>query len=1041
MAVSWLGGGDVSLAAAVLAAVHVVSTSIYARPAITVEVMMFDRSRSHRSVLIAVTIVSAAALVLALSPAVAAKPHVPKPGLPVTGAPGRYIVTLKAKPVATYDGGVQGLAATRPSSGRKVEVSTTGGRRYTAFLRKSQDDVAARVGAKPGERYSVALNGFTATLTTQQARELQGAPEVLSVTKDLLRKTTNDQKSVDFLGLTGHRGVWARLGGKSKAGRGVVVGVIDTGIWPESRSFAGKPLTRKRPTKADPYRPYLSGGRIEMAKSDGSTFTGVCQTGDQWTSADCNTKIVSARFFSAGFEANTPPEDRRDFRSPRDGIGHGSHVASTAAGDSGVPAKVDGYSYGTLSGVAPAARIAVYKTTWLGATIEESGAFTSDLLDALDAAVADGVDVLNYSIGGQTETAHDDPVQLGLLSAASAGIFVAASAGNFGPAASSLDNTPPWVTTVAASTIKPYEGTVVLGNHAKFVGPSKTVRHKLGPKPLVTAVASKTVAASAAAAAVCGPETLDPAKAQGKVVVCDLGAVDPTTESAEVQRAGGVGMVLVNLTDDTLSGDIHPIPTVMLGVPDSLTVKQYAETPGATATLVSGNRTQKHIPYPQIAGFSSRGPSTASGGDLVKPDIAAPGVDILGAVAPASDLGRNFDFVSGTSMAAPHISGLAAIYLGVHPTWAPMTVKSALMTTAVDTKTVTGQHDRDPFAQGAGEVWPKSMLKPGLVFNASEPDWLAYLKALGLKAPGVDTHTAVAAVDPSDYNAPSIAVGQLLDRQTVTRRVTAVKAGRYRAVVSMPKLGVRVTPSVLRFTRPGQTRRFTVRFSKRTAPFDVPVTGFLTWIGAHTRVRMPMAVTPKVLTAPEVVQGSGGSGTIRYQVTPGVAGRFPIAGFGLAAGTARTGNASTGGQVEFTTNVAAGAKVARFSVRPTNPQADPDLTVFRIVNGDRVPVGQSVSPAANETVTIPTPEPGTYLGVVDIFADPPGASSTSFTYRDAVVGAGPGLGNFTVTPTIPRATIGVPIDVTAAWSGLNAATPYLGYIEYPNGSATIVTVN
>jgi subtilisin family serine protease len=991
----------------------------------------------RRAALLTATSAATAALVLNMSPLTAAEPTSPPVRTTPDSVPGRYIVTLAQQPVATYDGNVRGLAATRPSSGRKVDASSTASRRYQAYLAKEQTRIAARVGAKPNRRYSISLNGFAASLTPAQARALQRAPGVFSVAKDSFHQATDDRNSVDFLKLSGPNGVWAGLGGVAKAGRGVVVGVLDTGIWPESQSFAGSALGTARPTAADPYRPYRRGNRIIVPKSDGSEFHGTCQRGEHFTRADCNTKLVGARYFGDTFLSQYPDTDTTDFISPRDGAGHGSHTASTAAGNNGVSASVDGRSFGKISGVAPAAKIAAYKVLWEGTA--QSGGFDSDIIQAIDAAVSDGVDVINYSIGSTAESPHDDPVAIAFLSAASAGIFVSAAGGNSGPGAATLDNTEPWVATAAASSIAPYEATVALGDDTEYVGVSTTVTTTVGPAPIAQAVALKTAAATEPAAAVCTPGTLDPTKAVGRIVVCDRGVVGRADKSAEVKRAGGIGMVLVNLTDNALDGDTHSVPTIITNPPASQAIKAYAGTSAATASLVPGNQTSMTIPYPQIAGFSSRGPSVSSGGDLLKPDLAAPGVAILAAVAPPSNLGRNFDFMSGTSMAAPHVAGLAALFfgVGVHPHWSPMMIKSALMTTAGNTKTSTGAASTDPFAQGAGEVRPKQMLNPALVYRSGQRDWLAYLEGIG-----VDTRTGVAAKDPSDYNAPSIAIGELSGSQTVTRRVTAVTPGQYDATITgLPGVRARVTPSILKFTRKGETKIFTVRFTRTTAAFDKASTGFLTWTRGGTRVRSPIAVTP--VSAPAEVSGSGTSGTIRYQVTPSVSGLFTIKAFGLASGTARTGSLTVDAEQSYTTTIppGAGAKVAQFSVRTPNSGADLDLYVFRVVNGTNELVGASATTAANETVTLTAPEAGSYVAIVVGFANAPHTSSTPYTYRDAVVTASTAEGNFTVTPTNPIASAGRPIPVTVSWSSVAVTTPYVGWVEYPDGSGTIVHVN
>jgi hypothetical protein len=388
-------------------------------------------------------------------------------------------------------------------------------------------------------------------------------------------------------------------------------------------------------------------------------------------------------------------------------------------------------------------------------------------------------------------------------------------------------------------------------------------------------------------------------------------------------------------------------------------------------------------------------------------------------------------------MASPHIAGLAALFYGdkVHPNWSPATVKSALMTTARNTVTATGTPNTDPFAQGAGEVRPTAMFNPGLVYQAGVGGWLAYLEGLG-----VDTGTGVRAKDPSDLNSPSIAIGQLLGSQTVTRQVTAVKSGLYRATASVPGVRVRVSPSVL-IMNAGETKSFKVSFTRTSAPLGTAATGFLTWRGANTTVRSPIAVTPTAVAAPDTVTGSGASGQLSYSVTPGVSGAFPIKGHGLNAATVNSGSATAGQQIQLPTTVSSGAKVAQFALRSTAAGADLDLGVFRVVDGAAVLVGSGTTPAASETVTLREPLPGSYIILIVAASNAPGTSTTPYSFSSATVTSAQGVGSFAVTPANPTAKVGQPIGVTAKWSGLEATTPYLGYVEYVDGSGTVVRVN
>ncbi|MEZ0072722.1 subtilisin family serine protease [Planotetraspora sp. GP83] len=957
---------------------------------------------------------------------------------PETGSPeslaGRYIVTLSDKPLATYEGGVPGIAATKPVHGRKVDTTTANAKRYRDHLVEEQATVAAAVGAEPVRNYSVATNGFVADLSGVQALKLMRTPGVVSVARDELHQTMDDKNSTDFLGLSGPNGVWSTLGGTANAGKGVVIGDIDTGIWPESRSLAAPALDSAPPSADDPYRPYLQGTTIVMRKADGGTFTGTCQTGEQFAASACNQKLISARYFGDTWLKQNPPAKRADYVSPRDGQGHGTHTATTAAGNADVDVKIGGRDFGKITGVAPGAAIAVYKALWQGKNGGATGGYLSDIVAAIDQAVADGVDAINYSVGTALETPANSAINLAFLNAASAGIFVSASAGNQGPDRSSMDNTMPWETTVAASTIAPYTGTVELGNGARYTGVSTSLAATVGPKPLVLAESVKNATATVSNASLCSPDSLDPAKVAGTIVVCDRGVIARTIKSAEVKRAGGAGMVLVNLTDSSEDGDLHSVPTVHLNTPHSLDVREYAKTASAQATLVPGGGA---VPYPQIAGFSSRGPSLTNSGDLLKPDIAAPGVSILAAVAPPTNEGQDFAFESGTSMAAPHIAGLAALYLGEHPDWSPSAVKSAMMTTATDTKTATGDANTDLFAQGAGEVTPTRMLNPGLVYDSSEEEWLGYLEGRG-----VHTGSGVPAITPTQVNYPSIAFGQLLGSRTITRRVTAVTPGVYHAKIDLPGMKATVRPSTLKFDAAGETKEFTVTLTQKTAESGDTTIGSLTWVGGGVAVRSPIVLTPESALAPAQISGTGKDGSVTFTVTPGLS-KFPINAYGMVSGPLTPGSVSNFGNPEqdFWTTVPEDAKAVEFTARTDNPEAGLTVLVAREIDGKLwfEALSDMVTPDAR--VSLPNPKPGRYFAAVITLGDLPGTTSTPFTFQTNLVNGEDGAGEITVSPKHPKVTPGEPLRVTASWSNLPSDARHTGYVEFPNGSGTVITVN
>ncbi len=436
---------------------------------------------------------------------------------------GRYVVVLAEDALATYDGGIQGLAPTAPQRGQDLDASSPASRAYSAHLETRHQDVAASVGASIDVDLTAAINGFVADLTAEQAEDLSRQAGVRSVEANEILQVTSSPAN-DYLEL---EALWQQVGGMGEAGAGVVVGVLDTGIAPENPFFAGEPLGTVAGSE-----PYLDGETITYVKGDGSTFTGVCETGSGFTADDCSTKIVGARYFLDGFGASrlgTETQVPGEYVSPRDGDGHGSHTASTAAGNADVAiTSVGGADLGTMSGVAPEARIAAYKVCWSGpdpAVTTDDGCSSTDLVAAIDQAVVDGVDVINYSIGGGAATTVWNAEDIAFLGAAAAGVFISASAGNSGPDASTLDHAAPWYTTVAAASVPNYEAIVLLDNGDRLPGGSVTVPLGEGAEVIsgafVYAGDIPAAGRSAADAALCLPGSLAPVVET--IVLCDRG--------------------------------------------------------------------------------------------------------------------------------------------------------------------------------------------------------------------------------------------------------------------------------------------------------------------------------------------------------------------------------------------------------------------------------------------------------------------------------------------------------------------------------------
>ena len=348
-----------------------------------------------------------------------------------------------------------------------------------------------------------------------------------------------------FLGLDQLGGLWDDAGGVQDAGEGVIVGIIDSGIWPENESFSDRTGTNGNGTNS---------GKLGYQQIPG--WHGKCTPGEAFPASKCNQKVIGAQRFNEawGGDAGLKAERPWEFASPRDYNGHGSHTASTAAGNNGVELTGPARIFGRVSGMAPRARIAVYKALWSLQDGSQAQGFTSDLVAAIDQAVADGVDVINYSIAG-TSTNFLEPVQVAFLFAADAGVFVAAAAGNSGPTVGTVAHPAPWITTVAAGTHnRDGMGSVTLGNGATFNGPSLAT--PVASRPFIDSTAAGLPGVDATELALCfsasvvnnGAPVLDPAKVAGKIVLCDRGINARVDKSLAVQDAGGVGMVLVNVS-------------------------------------------------------------------------------------------------------------------------------------------------------------------------------------------------------------------------------------------------------------------------------------------------------------------------------------------------------------------------------------------------------------------------------------------------------------------------------------------------------------
>lgn len=490
-------------------------------------------------------------------------------------------------------------------------------------------------------------------------------------------------------------------------GEGVLVGIIDTGINFGHPSFAA--------TGGDGYthiNPFGAGH-----------YVGVCDPADpiyQPTKV-CNAKLVGGRTY--------PETHDVDPDSPEDDDGHGSHTGSTTAGNVITSTLLNGVQMGRISGVAPHANVIIYDTCNTGA-----GCPGAALLAAINDAVADGVDVINYSIGGGSRDPWEDPSALAFLDARAAGVFVSASAGNSGPGAQTIGSpsNSPWVTSVGAST----HNRVLVSSVTNLNSSGGTLPNIVG-KALSGGYSSHPLVYAGAAPynnALCGP--FPAGTFTGQIVVCDRGTYGRVEKGQNVLNAGGGGMILANnaASGNSLVADAHALPAVHITYNDGVTLKAWMSTgTGHVATISGTTKDLTPTNGDVMASFSSRGPDLTSP-DVLKPDVAAPGVDVFAAGVndPASPE-PEFELLSGTSMAAPHDAGAAALVHQVHPNWTPAQIQSALMTTSVQ----QGVRKEDavtpatPWDRGAGRIDVGRAVRAGLILNETKTRYLAADPAIG----------------------------------------------------------------------------------------------------------------------------------------------------------------------------------------------------------------------------------------------------------------------------------------------------------------------
>jgi hypothetical protein len=529
-----------------------------------------------------------------------------------------------------------------------------------------------------------------------------------------------------------------------------------------------------------------------------------------------------------------------------------------------------------------------------------------------------------------------------------------------------------------------------------------------------------------------GVARLDPAKVAGKIVVCDRGGNVLVNKAQAVKDAGGLGMVLVNTptSSNTTPSVSYAIPAVHLAVAAYQPIKDYTKTTNPTATI-NGADIVNTAAAPFIASFSSRGPLLASG-SLLKPDITAPGQDILAGVAPPNNGGKLFDLYSGTSMSSPHVAGLAALMKEARPGWSPMAIKSALMTTGYDVLDAGISTATRILRQGAGHVLPMKAIDPGLVFDSGYNDWLNFICGT---QPG-SFCSAFTPINPSNLNMASIAMGDVAGSQTVTRTVTNVGDSAETYVASISGLsGFSATLPAPFTVAKGGKATFSVQFTRTNATLNAYDGGHLVLTGNKNHVvRVPVVARPVALAAPAEVNAS-------YEVTFGYTGPFTASARGLVVADTSSGAVATDAAQEFVVNVPAGTSYARFSLfdADVSQASDLDLEVY---NAAGALVASSGSGTSTEEANLVNPAAGAYTVRVVGFAVPVGAASfTLYSWRLGTTAAVPA--NMTVTA--PASAVQGPATIGLSFTGLQSGKRYLGSVAYSGAPSlpppTIVRVN
>ncbi|KAI3840237.1 hypothetical protein MKX03_021652 [Papaver bracteatum] len=658
--------------------------------------------------------------------------------------------------------------------------------------------------------YKRSFNGFSAKLTEKEVQKLSGVDGIVSIFPNRIYQLQTT-RSWDFVGLP------ENVKRMPSVESDTIIGLLDSGIWPESESFSdvgfGPP-----PKK----------------------WKGVCDGGQNFT---CNNKLIGARYYNHTLGNN---------ESARDTQGHGTHTASTAAGNMVKGAGFYEIAKGNARGAVPSARIAAYKVCFA------KGCTSDAILAGFDDAIDDGVDILSVSLGGIDPSSFDtDPVAIGSFHAMKKGVLTSHSAGNSGPQSQTVSSNAPWLLTVAASsTDRRVIDKIVLGNGKTIQGLGVNVFKLPGTQfPLLYGYNVSSIC-TPLTATTCETGCLDKDLVKGKIVICN------SHKASEPFTSGALGTILVSDPSHTRFdvSQVYPLPAALINTTTGDVVKSYVKSTRKPVATILRTESVKDFEAPVVASFSSRGPNPISP-DIIKPDISAPGVNILAAYSPVASpsdtVGDNrsvkYNIISGTSMACPHATGAAAYVKTHHPDWSPSAIKSALMTTAFAMNN-TKNSDAE-FAYGSGQIDPVKALSPGLVYDAHADDYVKYLCGMGYdssKVKLITNSTCPSRKTTTDQtrnlNYPSfgahLEVGKKINLKfvrTVTNGGTTNSTYKVK-VTSDSRIMVAVEPKVLSFKSLNEKKSFVVTVVGDAFGPDEMATASLVWSDEVHFVRSPIVI-------------------------------------------------------------------------------------------------------------------------------------------------------------------------------------------------------